>query len=110
MPVRWDGGETRVQLADADWEFIGPSLPVGRFGPYPERLRERFGARQTVYNDFMQGRDAGAFQGLPGEAITEATRRDEIDMSLGSVDSATTRAHHDATGLRASEETLAALE
>ncbi len=104
--------------------------PVGKFGPYPERLREqfegviwrfrtgsqrrempeRFGAWQAVYNRFMRWRDAGAFQTLLDEAIAEAARRDEIDMSLVSVDSTTTRAHHDAAGMRVSEETLAALE
>jgi transposase len=121
---------TRAQLNDSEWEFIGPFLPVGRFGPYPERLREqfegviwrfrtgsqwrempeRFGAWQTVYNRFMRWRDAGVFQALLEEAIAEAARRDEIDMSLVSVDSTTTRAHHDAAGMRVSEETLAALE
>ncbi|MFJ4974586.1 transposase [Streptomyces coeruleorubidus] len=33
---------TRAQLNDSEWEFIGPFLPVGRFGPCPERLREQF--------------------------------------------------------------------
>ncbi len=33
---------TRVQLANADWEFIGPYLPIGEYGPYPERLRPQF--------------------------------------------------------------------
>lgn len=121
---------TRAQLSDEEWEFIGPFLPIGRFGPYPERLREqfegviwrfrtgsqwrempeRFGAWQTVYNRFMRWRDAGVFQALLEEAIAEAARRDEIDMSLVSVDSTITRAHHDAVGMRVSEETLAALE
>jgi transposase len=121
---------TRAQLTDEEWEFIGPFLPVGRFGPYPERLRdqfegviwrfrtgsqwrempERFGAWQTVYNRFMRWRDAGVFQALLEEAIAEAARRDEIDMSLVSVDSTTARAHHDAAGMRVSEQTLAALE
>jgi transposase len=121
---------TRAQLTDREWEFIGPFLPVGRFGPYPERLREqfegviwrfrtgsqwrempeRFGAWQTVYNRFMRWRDAGVFEALLEEAITEAARRDEIDMSLVSVDSTTARAHQDAAGMRVSEETLAALE
>ncbi len=121
---------TRAQLTDLEWEFIEPFLPVGRFGPYPERLREqfegviwrfrtgsqwrempeRFGAWQTVYNRFMRWRDAGVFQTLLDEAIAEAARRDEIDMSLVSVDSTTARAHHDAAGMRVSEQTLAALE
>lgn len=121
---------TRAQLTDEEWKFIEPFLPIGRFGPYPERLREqfegvvwrfrtgsqwrempeRFGAWQTVYNRFMRWRDAGVFQALLEEVIAEAARRDEIDMSLVSVDSTTARAHHDAAGMRVGEETLAALE
>jgi transposase len=73
-------------------------------------MPERFGAWQTVCNRFMRWRDAGVFQALLEEAIAEAARRDEIDMSLVTVDSTTTRAHHDAAGMRVSEETLAALE
>ena len=121
---------TRAQLTDGEWEFIESFLPIGRFGPYPEQLREqfegviwrfrtgsqwrempeRFGAWQTVYNRFMRWRDAGIFQALLEEVIAEAARRDEIDISLVSVDSTTTRAHHDATGMRVSEEILAALK
>jgi transposase len=61
---------TRAQLSDEEWKFVEPYLPIGEFGPYPERLREqfegviwrfrtgsqwrevpeRFGAWQTVYN------------------------------------------------------------
>ncbi|MFF3128795.1 transposase, partial [Streptomyces sp. NPDC057908] len=33
---------TRAQLTDQEWTFIEPYLPIGRFGPYPERLREQF--------------------------------------------------------------------
>ncbi|BCL33220.1 hypothetical protein GCM10017557_80790 [Streptomyces aurantiacus] len=33
---------TQVQLSDAEWEFIESHLPIGRFGPYPERLRQQF--------------------------------------------------------------------
>lgn len=32
---------TQVQLSDAEWEFIESYLPIGRFGPYPERLRQQ---------------------------------------------------------------------
>jgi len=119
---------TRAQLTDEQWEFIEPFLPVGGFGPYPERLREqfegviwrfrtgsqwrempeRFGAWRTVCNRFMRWRDAGVFRALLEKAIAEAARRNEIDVSLVSVDSTTTRAHHDASGMRVSEQTLAA--
>ena len=33
---------TRVQLTDKEWEFIEPYLPIGEYGPYPERLRQQF--------------------------------------------------------------------
>ncbi|MFE4356718.1 transposase, partial [Kitasatospora sp. NPDC056800] len=33
---------TRRQLTDEQWKLIEPYLPIGRFGPYPERLREQF--------------------------------------------------------------------
>ena len=33
---------TRVQLTDPEWEFIEPYLPIGEYGPYPERLRQQF--------------------------------------------------------------------
>ena len=58
----------------------------------------------------MRWRDAGVFQALLEEAIAGAARRDEIDMSLVNVDSTAVRAHHDASGMRVSEEILAALE
>ncbi|MFI7042784.1 transposase, partial [Microbispora rosea] len=76
---------TRVQLTDEEWEFIKPYLPIGRFGPYPERLRQQFegviwrfrtggqwrempgefGAWPTVHNRFRQCRDAGVFEVAP---------------------------------------------
>jgi hypothetical protein len=33
---------TRAQLADVEWEFIEPYLPIGEYGPYPVRLRQQF--------------------------------------------------------------------
>jgi len=50
-----NGGVSRPQLSDADWEFISPFLPVGEYGPYPENLRAHFEGggvsnhRQTRY-------------------------------------------------------------
>jgi hypothetical protein len=32
----------RRELTDNEWELIGPFLPIGRSGPYPEHLREQF--------------------------------------------------------------------
>ncbi|WP_190191134.1 transposase, partial [Streptomyces minutiscleroticus] len=103
---------TQVQLSDAEWEFIESYLPIGRFGPYPERLRQQFegviwrfktggqwrempaefGAWPTVHNRFRQWRDAGVFQALLEGLIAQAARRDEVDLSLVSVDSTTVRA------------------
>ncbi len=121
---------TRVQLSDAEWEFIEPYLPIGEYGPYPERLRQQFegviwhfktgsqwremprqfGAWSTVHNRFRQWRDAGVFEALLEGAIAEAAKRGEVDLSLVSVDSTTVRAHHDAAGMHLDPDALAALE
>ncbi len=120
----------RVQLTDAEWEFIEPYLPIGEYGPYPERLRQQFegviwrfrtggqwrkmptefGAWSTVSNRFRQWRDAGVFEALLEGLITEAAKRGAVDLSLVSVDSTTARAHHDAAGTHLRADTLTALE
>ncbi|MFE9255777.1 hypothetical protein [Streptomyces sp. NPDC006879] len=33
---------TRTQLTDVEWEFNGPYLPIGEYGPHSERLRQQF--------------------------------------------------------------------
>lgn len=121
---------TREQLTDDEWGFVEPYLPVGEYGPYPERLRqhfegviwkfrsgaqwrempERFGASSTVHNRFRQWRDAGVFEALLEGVTAEAARRGRVDVSLVSVDSTTVRAHHDAAGMRLEEDVLDALE
>ncbi|MFF0142574.1 transposase [Streptomyces sp. NPDC005227] len=121
---------TRAQLTDQEWEFAGPYLPVGMYGPYPERLRQQFegviwrfktggqwrempaefGAWPTVHNRFRQWRDAGVFEALLEGMIAETAHRGEVDMSLVSVDSTTARAHHDAAGIHLDEDVLTALE
>ncbi len=121
---------TRVQLTDKAWEFIEPYLPIGAYGPYPERLRQQFegviwrfktggqwremptefGAWPTVHNRFRQWRDAGVFEALLEGLIAEGARRGEVDLSLVSVDSTTARAHHDAAGMQLGEEVLSAPE
>jgi transposase len=108
-----------VKLSDPDWEFIEPYLPIGEYGPYPERLRQQFegviwrfetggqwremptefGAWSTVHNRFRQWRDAGVFEVLPEGLITEAAKGGEVDLSLVGIDSTTARAHHDAAGM-----------
>jgi transposase len=121
---------TRRELSDSEWELVEPFLPIGRFGPYPQRLREQFegviwkfrsggqwrempsefGAWQTVYDRFAQWRDAGVFAALMEAMIAEAARRGQADMSLVSVDSTVARAHHDAAGMVVDPDVLAALE
>lgn len=121
---------TRRQLSDEGWEYVEPYLPVGEYGPYPARLRDQFegviwkfrtgaqwrempaefGAWPTVHNRFRQWRDAGVFEKLLEGMIAEAAKRGEVDLSLVSVDSTTTRAHHDAAGMHMDPEILDALE
>ncbi len=121
---------TRRQLTDEQWKFIAPYLPIGAFGPYPERLREQlegmiwrfrtgaqwrempteFGAWPTVYGRFRVWRDAGVFTALLEGVIAEAARRGRTDTSLVSVDSTTARAHQEAAGMRIDAEVLDALE
>ena len=121
---------TRVQLTDEEWAFIEPYLPIGEYGPYPERLRQQFegviwrfktggqwremptefGAWSTVSNRFRQWRDAGVFEALLEGMIAEAAKRGEVDLSLVSVDSTSARAHHDAAGMHLDQDVLAALE
>jgi transposase len=119
-----------VQLTDTEWEFIEPYLPIGEYGPYPERLRQQFegviwrfrtggqwrempqefGAWSTVHNRFRQWRDAGVFEALLEGLIAEAAKRGEVGLSLVSIDSTTARAHHDAAGMHLEQDVVAALE
>lgn len=121
---------TRRELDDEEWALIEPFLPIGRFGPYPQRLREQFegviwrfrsggqwrempaefGRWQTVYDAFARWRDAGVFAALMDGMIAEAARRGQVDLSLVSVDSTVARAHHDAAGMVVDSAVLAALE
>jgi hypothetical protein len=55
-------------------------------------------------------RDAGVFTALLEGLIAEAARHGQMDLSLVSVDSTTTRAHHDAAGMRIGKEVMDALE
>jgi transposase len=121
---------TRRQLTDEQWKFIEHHLPIGRSGPYPERLRDQFegviwrfrsgaqwremppefGPWPTVYGRFRIWRDADVFTALLEGLIAEAARRGETDLSLVSVDSTTARAHHDAAGMHIDKEVMDALE
>lgn len=121
---------TRRQLTDGQWKLIEPFLPVGEYGPYPERLREQFegviwrfrtsaqwrempaefGPWPTVYGRFRVWRNAGVFTALLEGLIAEAARQGRTDLSLVSVDSTTVRAHHDAAGTLVGEDVMEALE
>ncbi|GGU47013.1 hypothetical protein GCM10010289_79470 [Streptomyces violascens] len=85
---------TRRELSDDEWVLIEPLLPIGRYGPYPQRLCEQFegviwrfrtgsqrremsgefGAWQTVYDRFAQWRDAGVFAAMMDGMIAETAR------------------------------------
>lgn len=119
-----------MQLTDEEWECIGSYLPIGEYGPYPERLRQQFGgviwrfktggqwrempsefgAWSTVSNRFRQWRNVGVFEALLEGLIAEAAKRGEVDLSLVSIDSTTARAHHDAAGMHLAGDVLTALE
>ncbi len=78
------GVVTRRQLTHAQWKFIEPYLPIGGYGPHPERLGEQFedliwrfrsggqwremsaefGPWATVYGRFRVWLDAGVFTAL----------------------------------------------
>lgn len=121
---------TRRQLTDEQWKLIEPFLPIGEYGPYPERLRDQFegviwrfrtgaqwrempgefGPWPTVYGRFRVWRNAGVFTALMEGLIAEAARQGKVDLSLVSVDSTTVRAHHDAAGLIVGKSVMDALE
>lgn len=121
---------TRRQLTDEQWEFIEPYLPIGEYGPYPERLREQFegvilrfrssaqwrempagfGPWPTVYGRFRAWRDAGVFSALLEGVIAAAARRGQTDLSLVSGGSTTVRAQHDAAGMHLGEDLMDVLE
>ncbi|MFC9912173.1 transposase [Streptomyces sp. NPDC127197] len=120
---------TRGDLTDAEWELIEPHLPLGAFGPIPDlrsyfnavmwRFRtgspwrdvpDSYGSWSTIYDRFrMWARDA-VFQTLMDAMIAEAAARDDVDLSLASVDSTVVRAHHHAAGVVVDPELLEDLE
>ena len=120
---------TRRQLTDDQWKLIEPYLPIGEYGPYPERLRDQFegviwrfrcgaqwrempgvfGPWATVYGRFRVWRNAGVFTALLEGLIAEAARQGKVGLSLVSVESTTARGHQDAAGMRVGEEVMDAL-
>lgn len=81
-----------------------------RTGGQWREMPSEFGAWSTVSNRFRQWRDAGVFEALLEDLIAEAAKRGEVDLSLVSIDSTNTRAHHDAAGMHLGQEVLTALE
>ena len=73
-------------------------------------MPEEFGDWSTIYDRFTRWRDAGVFKAMMEGLIAEAARRGDADLSLVSVDSATSRAHHDAAGMVVEEQVLEALQ
>jgi transposase len=120
---------TRGDLTDAEWELIEPHLPLGAFGPIPD-LRSYFnavmwrfrtgspwrdipggyGSWSTIYDRFRMWAADGIFQTLMDMMIAEAAARGDVDLSLVSVDSTVSRAHHHAAGMVVDPEFLADLE
>lgn len=117
----------RGDLKDNEWALVEPFLPVGGRGPYdPEAVRRQFnavmwrfrtgspwrdvpecyGSWSTAYGRFEQWAKAGVFQALMDGMIAEAAARDQVDLSLVSVDSTVARAHHHAAGMRVDPELL----
>lgn len=121
---------TRREPSDAEWELIEPFLPIGRYGPCPQRLHEEFQgaisriragsqwrekpeefrARQTIYSHFAQRRDVGMLAGPMEGVVVETARRGQAGMSLISLGSAVARAHREAAGMVVEPEVLAVQE
>jgi len=118
------------QLTDEQWKLIEQFLPIGEYGPRPERLRDQFeGGDLMVQDRRAVAGGAGSIRALadrlrtlPGLAerrclhrpagglIAEAARQGKTDLSLISVDSTTVRAHHDAAGMIVGKAVMEALE
>jgi transposase len=120
---------TRGDLTDTEWGLIEPHLPLGVSGPIPDlrnqfnavmwRFRtggpwrdvpEQYGNWSTIYDRFRAWARQGVFQNLMNVMITEAAARGDVDLSLVSVDSTVSRAHHHAAGMVVTPERLQELE
>ncbi len=62
-------------------------------------MPESYGSWSTVYDRFRVWARDGVFQALMEAMIAEAAARDDVDLSLVSVDSTVARAHHHAAGM-----------
>jgi len=73
-------------------------------------LPSEFGPWQSAHDRFRIWATQGVFQYLMETVIAEAAAQGQADLGLGSVDSATARAHYHAAGMALDSEQLAALE
>lgn len=120
---------TRGDLTDSEWELVEPFLPMAATGPIPDLRRqfdammwrfrvgspwrdvpERYGNWPTIYGQFGSWTRKGVFQALMEGMIAEAAARGQVDLSLVSVDSTVSRAHHHAAGMVVDAELLEELE
>lgn len=73
---------TRVRLKDVERELVEPYLPIGGYGPYPERLGQQFegvirrfkagGQWREMPQEFGAGRP---FTTASGTGVTQASSR-----------------------------------
>jgi transposase len=119
----------RGDLTDEQWSLVESHLPIAAVGPIPDLrkhfnavmwrfrtgspwrdLPAEFGPWQSAYDRFRIWAKQGVFQHLMEAVIAETAARDQTDLGLVSVDSATARAHHHAAGMVLDPKQLAALE
>ncbi|MCX4580641.1 hypothetical protein OHB41_47460 [Streptomyces sp. NBC_01571] len=68
---------TRVQLTDSEGEFVDPYLPIGEYGPYPERLRQQF---EGVIWRFKTGGRPWSVRGVEERTAAERRERERADL------------------------------
>ncbi|MWA08145.1 NUDIX domain-containing protein [Streptomyces sp. BA2] len=69
---------TRAQLTDDEWEFVGPYLPIGRYGPYPERLRQQFEGVIWRFTTAARAVSGPAPRAADASAVAAATLVDDF--------------------------------
>ena len=109
----------RHELSDAEWEFVGPLLPVSlrgrkrlddrtvlngivwkfRTGTAWREVPERYGPWATLHTRFRRWALDGTFDRMLRAAQARADAAGDIDW-LVSVDSTVVRAHQHAAGAR----------
>ncbi|GGJ70646.1 hypothetical protein GCM10010121_096590 [Streptomyces brasiliensis] len=79
-------------------------MPIGEYGPYPERLRQQF---EGVIWRFKTG---GQWREMPQEFGAWSTVHNRFRQWRDAGDSTTARAHHDAAGTHLDQDLLTALK